>query len=64
MRAFKVGQKARIVDMPAKGIHLIGEVVTILPIGGFGIEDDDVVVATEAGTMLFLKEHQLARLEE
>lgn len=64
MRTFKVGQKARVIDMPAKGIYLIGEVVSILPIGGFGIEDDDVVVATEAGTMLFLKEHQLARLEE
>lgn len=64
MRAFKVGQKARIIDMPTKGIYLVGEVVTILPIGGFGIEDDDVVVATEAGTMLFLKEHQLVMLEK
>lgn len=63
MRTFKVGQKARVIDMPAKGIYLLGEVVTILPIGGFGIEDDDVVVATESGTMLFLKEHQLAKLE-
>lgn len=64
MRVFKVGQKARVISMPAKGIYLIGEVVTILLIGSFGIEDDDVVVATEAGTMLFLKEHQLVRLEE
>ncbi len=64
MRAFKIGQKARVIDMPAKGIYLIGEVVTVLPIGSFGIEDDDVVVATEARTMLFLKEHQLTKLEE
>lgn len=64
MRAFKVGQKAKVVELPVKGTHLIGEAVTILPVGGFGVEDDDVVVATEAGTMLFLKERQLAKLEE
>lgn len=64
MKEFKAGDKARIVDMPKKGRHLIGEVVTIIPIGGFGYEDDDVVAVLENRSMLFLKEHQLERISD
>jgi len=63
MREFKVGDKARIVEMPEKGRHLIGEVVTIIPIGGFVPEDDDVGVRLENGEQLYyLKEHQLEKI--
>lgn len=62
MKEFKAGDKARIVEMPEKGKHLINEIVTIIPIDGFGYEDDDVIAVLEDCTMLFLKEHQLAKI--
>jgi hypothetical protein len=62
MQQFKVGDKAKIVHMPDKGKHLLHEVVRVIPIGGFGVEEDDVCVVTETGMMLFLKESQLTKL--
>ncbi len=59
MNAFNIGDKAKIVDMPAESRHLVGEIVTICPIGGFSSEQDDVMVTTETGMMLSLKEQQL-----
>lgn len=64
MKEFEAGDKARIVEMPEKGRHLIGEVVIITPIGGFDYEDDHVVAVLENGFMLFLKEHQLEKIPE
>jgi hypothetical protein len=64
MKEFKAGDKAIIVEMPEKGKHLKGEVVTIIPIGGFGYEDDDAVAVLENCTMLYLKEHQLRRIPD
>lgn len=63
MNAFNNGDKARIVNMPAEGRHLVGEIVTIRPTGGFNSEQDDVMVTTETGMMLFLKEQQLTKLD-
>ncbi len=62
MKKFKVGDKAIIIDMPEKGRHLIGKVVTIIPMGGFGYKKDDVaVMLLEDHRMLLLKEHQLEK---
>ncbi|OHB97678.1 MAG: hypothetical protein A2W74_09860 [Planctomycetes bacterium RIFCSPLOWO2_12_38_17] len=62
MKVFKVGEKAKIIDMPEKGKYLLNEVVTVTPIGGFGIEEDDICVKTDTGIMLFLKETQLKKI--
>lgn len=62
MKIFKVGEKARIIHMPEKGKHLLNEVVMVIPIGGFGIEEDDICVTTDTGMMLFLKESQLIKI--
>jgi len=59
---FKVGDKARIIDMPKKGKHLLNEEVTVIPMGGLGIETDDVCVKTDTGMMLYLKESQLKKV--
>lgn len=64
MKEFKPGDKARIVEMPEKGRHLIGKVVTIGRIGGFGYENDDVAVKLENGDHLLLKEHQLEKIPD
>ena len=64
MKDFKAGDKARIVEMPDRGKHLISEIATITPIGGFDYEDDDVVVVLENCTLLFLKEHQLEKISD
>ncbi len=63
MKAFQIGDKARIIDAPERGEHLINKIVTICPIGGFGYEEDDVCAQLEDGGMLmFLKEHQLMKV--
>ncbi len=62
MKKFKVGDKAIIIDIPEKGRHLIGKVVTIIPMGGFSYEKDDVAVMLEDRRMLLLKEHQLEKI--
>ena len=62
MKEFQVGDKARIVETPDKGKHLIGKVVTICSIGGFGYEDDHVNAVLENGAMFQFKEHQLAKI--
>ncbi|HHT9104502.1 MAG TPA: hypothetical protein ACFYD7_01360 [Candidatus Wujingus californicus] len=64
MKVFKVGEKAKIIGMPEKGKHLIDEVVTVTPIGGFGIEEDDICVKIDTGMMLLLKETQLKKIRE
>lgn len=61
MKLFKVGEKAKIIHMPEKGKHFLNEAVTVIPIGGFGLEEDDICVRTEAGMMLMLKESQLKK---
>ena len=60
MKTFRVGDKARIVDMPDGGKPLLGQSGTVVKIGGFGIEVDDVMLRTEAGKMVYFKDHQLA----
>ncbi|MBM4055650.1 MAG: hypothetical protein FJ264_13515 [Planctomycetes bacterium] len=62
MKMFKVGDKAKIIDMSEKGKHLLGEVVTVIPIGGFGIEENDICVKVDTGMILHLKEHQLRKI--
>jgi len=64
MKLFKVGDKAKIIHMPEKGKHLLNEIVTVIPIGGFGIEEDDICVRTDTGMMLFLKENQLTKISD
>ena len=61
MKKFKVGDRSKIIDMPEKGRHLIGKVVTIIPMGGFSYEKDDVAVMLDR-RMLLLKEHQLEKI--
>jgi hypothetical protein len=63
MRTFKVEDTAAMIDTPESGKHLLGAIVVVIPIGGFGIENDAIVVRTETGTMLFLKEPQLVPVE-
>lgn len=63
MQTYKAGDRARIVEMPDRGAALIGQVVTVATWGGLGAAPDDVMVVTENGSMLFVKEHQLARVE-
>ena len=62
MKVFKVGEIARIIHMPEKGKHLLNEVVTVIPMGGFGIEEDHICVTTDTGMMLLLKESQLTKI--
>ena len=62
MEIFKVGDKARIVDMPDKDKGLVGEEVTIVPAGGFGVETDDMCVRTGTGMMLYVNKSQLRRI--
>lgn len=47
--------------MSEKDIHLIDEFVTVIPIGGFRIKEDDICVKTDTDMMLFLKETQLKK---
>ena len=61
MKKFTVGDRAKIIDMPEKGRHLIGKVVTIIPMGGFS-EKDDVAVMLDRRMLLLLKEHQLEKI--
>ena len=63
MQTYKAGDRARIVEMPDRGAALIGQVVTVATWGGLGAAPGDVMVVTENGSMLFVKEHQLARVE-
>lgn len=56
MKIFKAGDKARIIDMPEEDKHLIGEEVTVIPAGGFGIETDDVCVRTVTGRKCCISE--------
>jgi len=62
MKIFKVGDKAKIIDVTEKGRHLLNKQVTVIQEEGFGIEIDDVCVRTESGSVLRLKEHQLAKI--
>ena len=62
MKVFKVGEKATIIHMPEKGKHLLNEIVTVIPMGGHGIDDDDICVRTDTGMMMFLKESQLRKI--
>lgn len=63
MKKFKIGDKAKIIQIPTKGSHLVNKVVTVVPIGGFGYEEDDVCVKLEDdGTIFFVKEHQLQKI--
>ena len=62
MKEFQVGDKARIVETPDKDKHLIGKIVTIWSICGFGYEDDDVNAVLENGAKFQFKEHQLTKI--
>ena len=62
MKIFKVGDKAQIIDVTEKGRHLLNKQVTVIQEEGFGIEIDDVCVRTDSGSVLRLKEHQLAKI--
>lgn len=63
MQRFKAGDRAKIVEMPQRGGVLIGQVVTVGIWGGLGHAVDDVMVVTQDGSMVLVKEHQLARAE-
>jgi hypothetical protein len=56
----KEGDTAKIIEMPERGAHLLGQVVRIAKHGGLGIDPDDVMVTTRDGSMLFVKRYQLA----
>lgn len=45
--------------MPEEGKQFMGEIVTIVPIGGFGYAEDDVIAILKNRIMLYLKENQL-----
>jgi hypothetical protein len=62
MHSWKMGDRARIVLMPERGKHLVGQIVTVGRIGGFGIEPDDVAVRGPGG-MLFVSADQLAPVD-
>ena len=62
MNTFQIGDKVRIIDPPAEGQHLTNKIGTICPIGGHGYEDDDVCMKLEeGGSLILIKEDQLAR---
>lgn len=62
MTKFQPGEKARIIYMPEKGEHLFNEIVTVLNTSGIGLEEGDVLVKSEIGTVLFLNESQLEKV--
>jgi len=64
MGRLQPGDKVRIVDMPPRGSRFIGAVATVVPSGGTGRNDDDLLIRTEGGDMLDVKEHQLEKLAD
>jgi hypothetical protein len=63
MKLFKVGDRARIICVPDKYNDLLNEVVTVVPIGGIGYEEDDICVILDSKMMLYLKESQLTKVD-
>lgn len=61
MELWKPGDSAQIVDMPPNGQHLIGQMVSVVAIGGFGLSPDDVAVRTSAG-LIHLRKEQIAKV--
>ena len=62
MPEFTEGQRARILDMPGTGKHLIDRFVTVWKIGPWS-EPDDVVVTTADGFRFVVKAQQLAHVD-
>jgi len=60
MKKFKVGDRVRIVP-PAETAY-IGMKATVLPLGGFGYESDDVNVMLDSGVAKLAKEFHLEKI--
>ena len=59
MMVFKVGDKARLAHMPPAEACHVGKLVTVLPLRGGFVFDDDALVETEDGTRFMVTEDQL-----
>jgi len=60
MKIFKPGYRLKIIEHPQ--MQYIGILGTVLPISGFGYENDDVFVNLDDDNRYYLKEHQLEKL--
>lgn len=60
MQRYKAGEQARIIEMPGRGTRFVGELVRVVAWGGLGQSPDDVAVVTRSGSIILVKQHQLA----
>jgi hypothetical protein len=63
MEQLKIGDRVRVIEMPAIGKHFIGASAVLVPVGTLGLAPDDLIVRTERGTMLAVKAHQIVKAE-
>ena len=61
MKQFHIGDKVKIKDVPKEYKNCLNMKGVVIPIGGIGYPDDDVMVRLENSKIICVKENQLIK---